>query len=89
MIIHKARVFLSRYNQNVNTIITLDTTIYELLKQYPHVASLFVQKHMVCVGCPMGIFDTIREAALYHHVDPQKFFDQVMLLIQSSGNISE
>lgn len=88
MIILKARVFLSRYNQNVNTI-TLDTTIYELLIQYPQVAALFVHNHMVCVGCPMGIFDTIREAALYHHVDPQKFYEQLDLFIQKFENRSE
>lgn len=62
--------------------IGLDTRIYDLLRQYPQTTSLFIQYRMACIGCPMGIFDTIKDAALYHHIHPQTFFEKVQAIIQ-------
>ncbi len=68
--------------------ISLDTRIYDLLRKYPKTAVLFIQYRMACIGCPMSIFDTIKDAALYHHINPQSLFEKIQTIIQQSDTIS-
>ncbi len=51
------------------TTITLDLAIDDLLTQTPGVAEVFVRRGMVCVGCDISRFHTIREAAAIYSIE--------------------
>ena len=42
------------------------TTIQDLLEQYPRVTSMFIERRMLCVGCPAQAFHTLEEVARIH-----------------------
>lgn len=49
--------------------LTLDSAIDDLLTQTPGVAEVFVQRGMLCVGCDISRFHTLREAAAIYGID--------------------
>ncbi len=52
--------------------ISMDSTVDDLLTAHPRLASLFVRHHMVCVGCDIARFHTVREAAVMYKIDPEQ-----------------
>ena len=38
-------------------------TIGELLERYPRAASAFIERRMICVGCPTEDYHTLEDAA--------------------------
>ncbi len=53
--------------------VNLDITIDEALSAQPRLASLFVRHRMICVGCGIARFHTLREAAEVYELDPDEF----------------
>lgn len=51
------------------TTLTLDSAIDDLLAQTPGVAEVFVRRGMLCVGCDISRFHTVREAAAIYGID--------------------
>ncbi|MBW1783611.1 MAG: DUF1858 domain-containing protein [Deltaproteobacteria bacterium] len=39
------------------------TTVNELMKQYPEVIAVFIQRKLGCVGCPTEAFHTLEDVA--------------------------
>ena len=67
-------MMLSPYMQPM---IELDTPIEDVLNRYPELASLFVHHHMICVGCAIARFHSVREAAVMYHLDPDRFLGEL------------
>ena len=42
------------------------TTIQDLLEQHPRATSAFIERKMLCVGCPSQAFHTLAEVARIH-----------------------
>ena len=42
------------------------TTIQELLEQHPRATAVFIERRMLCVGCPAQAFHTLEEVARIH-----------------------
>jgi hybrid cluster-associated redox disulfide protein len=57
--------------------IDLNVTVEEALASQPGLASLLVRHHMICVGCDIARFHTLREAALMYHLDPEQLLNEV------------
>jgi hybrid cluster-associated redox disulfide protein len=57
--------------------ITLDSTVEDVLLSNTRLASLFVSHRMICVGCEIARFHTIREAAVMYEIDPALFLDEL------------
>lgn len=54
------------------------TTVDEIMRLCPETIRVFLDYRMRCVGCPIGCFHTIRDAAREHHADEQRFRDDLM-----------
>ncbi|MEE1032134.1 MAG: DUF1858 domain-containing protein [Ruminococcus sp.] len=50
-------------------LITKDTTITDLLKNYEKAAEVLMQSGMNCVGCASASGETLEEAAFEHGID--------------------
>jgi hybrid cluster-associated redox disulfide protein len=57
--------------------IDLNLTVEEAVANQPGLATLFVRHHMICVGCYIARFHTLREAALMYHLDPEQLIEEV------------
>jgi hybrid cluster-associated redox disulfide protein len=57
--------------------IDLNTTVDEVLGAHPELASLFVRHRMICVGCAIARFHTVREVALMYKLDPDDFLGEI------------
>ena len=62
--------------------IDLNMTVEEALACQPRLASLLVHHHMICVGCDIARFHTLREAALMYHLDPDLLLSE---FVQGDG----
>jgi hybrid cluster-associated redox disulfide protein len=43
--------------------ITLDTSVEEVMSRFPAAIAVFLRRRMRCVGCAVGPFHTVRDAA--------------------------
>jgi hybrid cluster-associated redox disulfide protein len=57
--------------------IEMDMTIDDALDAYPRLANLFVRHHMICVGCGIARFHTLRDAAEMYHLDPEQLRSEI------------
>ncbi len=57
--------------------INLDMSIDDALTAQPRLAGLFVRHRMICVGCGIARFHTLREAAELYEIDPDEFNREV------------
>jgi len=48
--------------------ITIDpeTTIHELLEHHPGATTVFIQRRMLCVGCPAQAYHTLEDVVRIH-----------------------
>ncbi len=51
--------------------LTLETTMAELLARRPEAGPVLARRGMACVGCVMAPFETIGEAARAYGADPE------------------
>lgn len=56
---------------------TIDTTIGELLQQWPEARVVLAKRGMACVGCAMARFETVTDAARAYGFDAARLIDEV------------
>ena len=49
--------------------ITKESTIDEVVKQYPETIMVFMKHGLHCVGCHVSAFESIEEGAMAHGID--------------------
>lgn len=50
-----------------------DLSVKEIMDRWPETASAFISRRMHCVGCPIGPFHTLADAAAEHRLDAEEF----------------
>lgn len=55
------------------------------MELYPQVIPMLLQKRMACAGCCMAIFDTIADAASYHHLDAEQLLADLRAAAQKTS----
>ena len=58
-------------------VLTLLTTMAELLEECPKAGQALARRGMACAGCVMAPFETIGEAAVAYGVDPDELLHAV------------
>ena len=54
-----------------------DLSVKEIMDRWPQTASAFIARRMHCVGCPIGPFHTLADAAAEHHLDDRDLLDAI------------
>ncbi len=62
----------------------LDLSVGEIMTRYPATIAVFIAMQMHCVGCPIGQFHTLPDAAREHHTDIDSLIAAVMTAIEDS-----
>ena len=53
----------------MTTIDLEDLTVSEIMRRWPATVRLFIDQHLLCVGCPIAPFHTLTDVASEHGVD--------------------
>ncbi len=61
-------------------VLTLETTMAELLEECPEAGQVLARRGMACVGCDMAAFETLGEAARSYGVDPDELLRAVTVV---------
>jgi len=59
-------------------------TIKELLERYPTAINVFIERKMLCVGCPVQAYHTLEEAARIYGVTLSVLMESVRHAIQTT-----
>ena len=62
-----------------------DTTVKDLLSRYPKVGKIFIEKGLLCFGCPTEAFHTLAEVSELYELDLDDFTRQIVDIIESSS----
>lgn len=65
-------------NMNRHNDIHPQTSISDLLRDYPQAIPVFFKHRMACVGCSMSAFETIESAASIYGLAPDAFLNEVV-----------
>lgn len=57
--------------------VDLRMTVGELIESYPSIVELFIERRMLCIGCPSREFHTLEEVAHIHGYEPDEFLRTV------------
>ena len=63
--------------------ITKDTTIEEVVNQYPETTMVFMKHSLHCVGCHVSEFESIEEGAMAHGINVDALVDDLNKVISS------
>lgn len=61
-----------------------DLSVKEIMDRWPDTASAFIARRMHCVGCPMGPFHTLADAAMEHRLELCDLEESIQLAITAS-----
>ncbi|MCB0137949.1 MAG: DUF1858 domain-containing protein [Caldilineaceae bacterium] len=46
-----------------------DMTVDEIMRRWPATIRVFIRNRMLCIGCPIGSFHTVKDASEAHDLD--------------------
>jgi len=55
------------------TTIDPDMPVDDIMRRWPATIRLFLQRGMLCIGCPIGVFHTVMDACNAHSINPETF----------------
>lgn len=64
-----------------------DLPLSELFSEWPRLLQVFLDRGMLCPGCPIAPFHTIKDACLEYDLDEEEFrAELVVALVGKSGS---
>lgn len=55
--------------------ITGDETFAEVIQKYPVVIPVFFEFGLHCIGCHIGAYESVKDGAMAHGVEPEKLIE--------------
>ncbi len=59
----------------------LDMSVDDIMRRWPDTIRVFLNLHLLCVGCPIGAFHTLIDAAKEHHIDTSQLLEKMNIAI--------
>ena len=63
-------------------VIDPDMTVDEIMRRWPATIRVFIRNRMLCIGCPIGIFHTVKDACEAHQLNEESFSHEVLAAIR-------
>ena len=60
-----------------------DLTVDEIMRRWPSTIGVFIDLQLHCIGCPIGIFHTLSDAAIEHGIGLEDLADEVSAAIDA------
>jgi hybrid cluster-associated redox disulfide protein len=58
--------------------INSDMSVDEIMRRWPATIRIMIRHRMLCIGCPIGIFHTVADAAAAHAMDEAAFLAELV-----------
>jgi hybrid cluster-associated redox disulfide protein len=62
-----------------------ELTVSEIMRRWPATMRLFIDRRLLCVGCPIAPFHTLTDVAREHHVDEDALVEMVLAVAQEGA----
>ena len=63
----------------------IDLPVSEIMHRWPSTIGVFIDLKMHCIGCPIGVFHTLLEAAEEHRIGFEKLVAEVSAAIDGDA----
>ena len=63
----------------------IDLPVSEIMNRWPSTIGVFIDLGMHCIGCPIGVFHTLMEAAEEHRVGFERLVAEVSAAIDGDA----
>ena len=60
-----------------------DMTVDEIMRRWPSTIRVMIRNHMLCIGCPIGVFHTVADACQAHCIDEESFARELLDAMRS------
>jgi hybrid cluster-associated redox disulfide protein len=60
-----------------------DMSVDEIMRRWPATIRVMIRHRMLCIGCPIGIFHTVADAAAAHAIDEATFSAELLAAMRS------
>ena len=60
-----------------------DMSVDEIMRRWPATIRVMIRHRMLCIGCPIGIFHTVADAAEAHAIDEAAFSAELLAAMRS------
>jgi hybrid cluster-associated redox disulfide protein len=75
--------FLETPVVNVPEAVDAEMTVDEIMRRWPATIRVMIRHHMLCIGCPIGVFHTVVDACNAHRLDPRTFSADLLEAMRS------
>jgi hybrid cluster-associated redox disulfide protein len=55
-----------------------EMTVDEIMRRWPATIRVFIRNRMLCIGCPIGVFHTVKDACDAHRIDENIFSGELL-----------
>ena len=63
-------------------------TVDEIMRRWPATIRVFIGNRMLCIGCPIGVFHTVKDACRAHDLDEDHIAQQLLSAMQNDRNVA-
>ncbi|MBX3532685.1 MAG: DUF1858 domain-containing protein [Rhizobiaceae bacterium] len=63
-------------------------TVDEIMRRWPAAIRVFIRNRMLCIGCPIGVFHTVRDACDAHDLDEDMISLQLLAAMANDGQLN-
>lgn len=60
-----------------------DLSVKEIMDRWPETIGAFISRRMHCVGCPIGSFHTLADAAGEHKLDSDALLEAIQIVVRA------
>ncbi len=60
-----------------------EMTVDEMMRRWPATIRVLIRNRMLCIGCPIGIFHTVKDAAAAHQLDEDVLTAELLEAMQT------
>ena len=61
----------------------LEMSVDEIMRRWPMTIRVMIRHRMLCIGCPIGIFHTVADAAAAHSMDEASFSAELLAAMKA------
>ncbi len=65
-----------------------DITVDEIMRRWPATIRVFIRNSMLCIGCPIGVFHTVKDACNAHDLAEESFLRELLVAMTNDDLVS-
>lgn len=61
-----------------------DMPVDEIMRRWPATIRVMIRHRMLCIGCPIGVFHTIADAAIAHSMEEEALSAELLAAMRTA-----